>query len=164
MVDAGESRQKPRASPPAKHRVPCQRQGNDDWLARIQRKCKPGFATIADAVATLLANLPTGPNSEATERLSTYAGTVRFRGWYMNKEVGYRRMTDEIAKLIVVRFDECPADELVARLKAAGFRYRPEYYGHEKVWTLPNSFEARRQVERFEALLTGLRNESTIPL
>jgi len=45
---------------------------------------------------------------------------------YTNKPIGYRRMTDEIAKLIVVKFNEQPSAEIIARLKEAGFRFRPE--------------------------------------
>jgi hypothetical protein len=106
------------------------------------------------------------PASDASEPASEATATkppARFRGWYTNTQIGYRRMTDEIAKLIVVKFNERPNDEVVARLKEAGFRYQPEYFGQEKVWTRPNNFEGRELVDRFEAILTGLTNSRTVP-
>ncbi len=72
-------------------------------------------------------------------------------------------MTDEIARRIVVRFDERPDDQVVVRLKEAGFNYRPEYFGQEKVWTRSNNIEGRELVVKFEAFLTGLCDRKAIP-
>ena len=78
---------------------------------RCERKDRSGIAKNAHGILRL-APL----NFTTTEK--------RFRSWYINTEIVYRRTTDEIAKHVVVRFDQRPADDVVGRLKAAGFRYR----------------------------------------
>jgi hypothetical protein len=161
MVDAGKGRRKLRASASAKHRATYRSPDNSDWVTRLHWRCKPGLSTIADAVATLLANLPSGAAPDAYESLPSSASDGRFRGWHTNKEMSYRRMTDEIAKLIIVKVNGRPDDEAVARLKQAGFCYRPEYFGQEKVWTRSNDFSGCKFVGEFEAQLVPINRART---
>src|SRR5208337_3347371 len=69
------------------------------------------------------ADVPSVSDDSGSEAPAAKPPGERFRGWYTNKQIGYRRMTDEIAKLIVVKFNEQPGKEVIARLKEAGFRY-----------------------------------------
>jgi hypothetical protein len=125
-------------------------------------------ATETDGVATrqpeaMPVELPAESDGHATGIAEAKPTGNRFRGWYSNKDIGYQRLTDEIAKLIVLKFDERPSEEVVARVKEAGFRYRPQYFGQQKVWTRPNNFEGREQVGKLEAFLTGLSSDGKIP-
>jgi hypothetical protein len=56
---------------------------------------------------------------------------------------------------------EPPSEEVVQGIKNAGFRYRPEYFDQQKVWTCPNNYEGREQVDRLEAYVTGLSGGRT---
>ncbi len=79
----------------------------------------------------------------------------RFRSWVTDRGNGYERLTDDKAKLLVLRFTNKPAAEVLDKLKAAGFRYQPEYFGQQKVWTRRNDFEGRLKVEELEKQVRG---------
>ena len=52
-----------------------------------------------------------------------------------------------------------PDAELLSKLKDAGFRFQPEYFGQRKVWTRRNDFEGRMRLEEIEAAARGTAAE-----
>jgi hypothetical protein len=79
----------------------------------------------------------------------------RFRFWVQDVTNGYDRLTDEKAKMIVLKFHAKPSPEILAIVKEAGFRYQPEYFGQQKVWTRKNDFEGRELIDGIEAAVRG---------
>jgi hypothetical protein len=77
----------------------------------------------------------------------------RFRGWTKDHARGYRKRTDEVAKMLVFQFDGKPDADLLSLLKEHQFRYQPEYFGLEKVWVIKNDFQGRCKAEEIEAAI-----------
>jgi hypothetical protein len=77
----------------------------------------------------------------------------RFRGWTKDHARGYRKLTDEVTRMIVFQFHGKPDANLLSLLKEHQFRYQPEYFGLEKVWVIKNDFQGRCKAEEIEAAI-----------
>ena len=113
-----------------------------------------GVAGVA-ATAQRVKRLAEAAASQQETKAGESPAAERFRSWVTDRVTGYERLTDEQARLIVVKFHDRPPQELLDKLKEAGFRYQPEYFGQAKVWTRRNDFEGREQVKAIEAALRG---------
>lgn len=91
----------------------------------------------------------TSPESQAGANQSR----PRFRSWVRLNSAGYERLSDDVARNIVIRFAEKPDAAILDQVKAAGFHYQPEYFGLEKVWMRRGDYEGRVQAEAIEATL-----------
>jgi hypothetical protein len=78
------------------------------------------------------------------------------RSWSRDFVLGYQILTDERLKLIVLRFDERPADAVLAMVKDRGFKYR-ELREHGRVWVTPNDWEGRTLTDQLEQELYRYR-------
>ena len=102
---------------------------------------------------------PSTAVAESSERGESEAKAVRFRSWVNDREAGYERMTDEQARLLVIRFAQKPAADVLEQLKDAGFRYQAAYFGQQKVWTRKNDFEGRLRLQDIETQVRGIGAE-----
>lgn len=71
------------------------------------------------------------------------------RSWSRDFVLGYQILTDDRQKLIVLRFDERPADAVLAMVKDRGFKYR-ELREHGRVWVMTNDWEGRTLTDQLE--------------
>jgi hypothetical protein len=116
----------------------------------MARKKKTAAEAPPPEIATAIAE---ANPAEAPER------DRRFRSWVTDRANGYERLTDEKGRQIVLKFAEQPSEGIRAKLKEAGFRFQPEYFGERKVWTRRNDFEGKLQVEQLEAAIRGSARE-----
>jgi hypothetical protein len=107
------------------------------------------------AIAERLQEKPPELRAEQPPAPQTTAETNRFRSWVTDHAAGYERLTDEKAKLLVLKFGNKPDSEVLDKLKEAGFHYQPDYLGQKKVWTRRNDFESRLRLQEIESMVRG---------
>jgi hypothetical protein len=116
-------------------------------------------ATVETAVESI-AQEPVAATADVRpepEQPSSAAPTEknRFRSWVTDDQSGYQRLTDEQNRLIVLKFSGKPEQDILTMLKEAGFRYQPEYFGQQRVWTRRNDFEGRVRAQEIETVVRG---------
>ncbi len=116
---------------------------------------RPEARAERPAAPVVAAEQPDGRPERSSAADKATGETDRFRSWVTDRGAGYERFVDDKAQLLVLRFAEKPADDALAKLKAAGFRYQPEYFGQQKVWTRRNDFEGRLRLEEIEKQVRG---------
>lgn len=84
------------------------------------------------------------------------------RSWTRDYALGYQILTDDLLKVIVVRFDQKPADEVLEMVKAKGFKYR-ELREHGRVWVTKNDWEGRTLTDQLDQELYRYRTGQTRP-
>lgn len=92
---------------------------------------------------------PANPESKPGSR-------PHIRSWSRDLILGYQVLTDDRLKLIVLRFDERPADAVLAMVKDRGFKYR-DLREHGRVWVTPNDWEGRTLTDQLEQELYRYR-------
>lgn len=109
----------------------------------------------AEAVSPAATPSPlTGPT---TPQIEAKPGTrPHIRSWSRDFVLGYQILTDDRLKLIVLRFDERPADTVLGMVKDMGFKYR-ELREHGRVWVTPNDWEGRTLTDQLELQLYRYR-------
>lgn len=91
-----------------------------------------------------------GPDEPARPRPDTKPGSrPQVRSWTRDTALGYRILTDDLLKVIVLRFDQKPADEVLDLVKAKGFKYR-DLRTHGRVWVTPNDWEGRTLADQLD--------------
>jgi hypothetical protein len=70
-----------------------------------------------------------------------------YRAVYTNKELGFELGEDRRFKQRIFKFRDKPSQEWLDKLKAAGYRYRPQ----EKSWTVSADAVTRVESERLAA-------------
>jgi hypothetical protein len=99
---------------------------------------------------------PTSPLPVAARSESKPGNRPHVRSWSRDLILGYQILTDDRLKLIVLRFDERPADAVLAMVKDMGFKYR-ELREHGRVWVTPNDWEGRTLTDQLEQELYRYR-------
>lgn len=97
--------------------------------------------------------------SDATPASTTLSAADRFHSWVTDRSAGYERLTDQKEKLLVLKFRDKPTTDVLDKLKEAGFRYQPDYFGHKKAWTRRNDFEGRVRLAEVEKMIRGPQAE-----
>ncbi|MGL6076767.1 MAG: hypothetical protein ACRC8S_21655 [Fimbriiglobus sp.] len=113
---------------------------------------------VSPAVTLSPLTVPTTPHIESKPGTRPH-----IRSWSRDLVLGYQILTDDRLKLIVLRFDERPADTVLAMVKDMGFKYR-ELREHGRVWVTPNDWEGRTLTDQLEQQLyryrTGLERSA----
>lgn len=84
------------------------------------------------------------------------------RSWTRDYALGYQILTDDLLKVIVVRFDQRPADAVLEMVKAKGFKYR-DLREHGRVWVTKNDWEGRTLTDQLDQDLYRSRTGQTRP-
>ena len=127
-------------------------------LGRRKKNAKKNEAeTVAGEAPVALAEAPREEPKvlKSEEPPKAAVATDRFRSWVTDRSAGYERLTDEKANQLVLKFVNKPESDVLDKLKDAGFRYQPDYFGHKKVWTRRNDFEGRERLRDVEAIVRG---------
>lgn len=95
------------------------------------------------------ASQPTAPVPAPVNPDSKPGTRPHIRSWSRDLVLGYQVLTDDRLRLIVLRFDERPADAVLAMVKDRGFKYR-ELREHGRVWVTPNDWEGRTVTDQLE--------------
>jgi hypothetical protein len=84
------------------------------------------------------------------------------RSWTRDFVLGYQILTDDRLRVIVLRFDDRPADEVLEMVKAKGFKYR-ELREHGRAWVTDNDWEGRTLTDQLDQELYRYRTGQTRP-
>jgi hypothetical protein len=117
------------------------------------------FGALATPETEAAANEEEIPLPNPVDRPST---RPHVRSWTRDLVLGYQVLSDERLKVLVLKFDEKPAEEILDLVKSKGLKYR-ELLDHGRAWVIKNDWEGRTLMEQIDQELYAMRTGEARP-